>query len=828
MTQSATHIGDPAAALITAYRAEAIGGGGDVVVDAHGQAAAVWHHAFDEALLAGSGNLYAARDRVQRRADEIGSGFRVTGDADQRRWPVSPLPLLIAENEWRGIAAGVVQRARLMEAVIADLYSDQRLVTGGTIPPALMTGSAQFLHQMVGVKPPGGKHMRHFAVDLARGSDGEWRVVADHTHAPIGMGYALENRLAVSRSLSGLQSRLNVERLAPFFAAWRAGLAAACNRQEPRLALLTPGHFSQSYAEQAHLARYLGLVLVEGADLAVHDDLLYLRTIEGLKRIDDLWQRVSASLIDPLTLDSTSQIGVPGLIDAVAAGHAALSNMPGCGIVEASAFSAFLPRLSVLLTGEALKLPSTATWWCGQEAEASHVMAHLDDMVIAPAFDAQPLGLPDRSGQLVSAMTPEARAALIADMARRPMDYVGQEVVRVSTMPALDDAGESVVPRPFTLRVFAVLDDHDGWCVMPGGFVRIGAFADIRAAAMGANSRTADVIIHADRPVPPATLLAEADAHSIRRNPGTLPSRVAENLFWPGRYLERGEAVLGLVRASQGGGFELEQGAALAPDTVARLHHQLANYAAVNRAAQGGATLTDLPQAALDDPLEQASVRTLIASARAIADESRERLSADFWTLLDAPFPGDGGFLNRVARLQGRFSALGGQASEHMGRTAGWRFHDLGRRIERAATSCWVVRSFGADGALDDDLSLLLELSNMRISYRQRYPTGLWINRVRDLVALDPYNPRSIAFQVRAINDHLAALPRLGDDGMAEQHEAAALALQARVAMLNAGVLSAAVLLRIEDDLLALSDAIAARFFLRGSAPLRQAGMTIA
>jgi uncharacterized circularly permuted ATP-grasp superfamily protein/uncharacterized alpha-E superfamily protein len=805
--------------LIAAYAQAA--GSGDIV----GADAPIWAAILDEALVAGAGDFEATRARVQRRVDEIGAGFRLEGEVEERRWPISPLPLVISKGEWRGIAAGVSQRAALIETVIADLYGPQKLVSGGVIPPALMAGSAHFLRSMVGVAPPGGKHMRLYAADLGRGPDGGWRVLADHAHAPVGVGYALENRLAVSRVLTGIQSRLNVERLAPFFAALRDGLAAACNRQEPRLALLTPGRFNQSYAEQAHLARYLGLLLVEGADLAVHEDQLYLRTIEGMKRIDGLWQRVAAHLVDPLALDSNSQIGVPGLIDAVAASNAMLANMPGCGVVESAAFAAFLPRLAVLLTGEALKLPNIATWWCGQPREAEQVQANLDDMIVAPAFAAQPLGFSTREGRLGSTLSVTEKAALIADMARRPIDYVGQEVVHLSTMPALVN-GE-IVPRPFTLRVFAAVDAAGQWTVMPGGLVRIGEVADVRAATMGANCQSADVIIHSDKPVAQVSLM-ESDETSIRRNPGTLPSRVADNLFWLGRYLERAEALLALVRASQGGSLQTDHGPALAQGTAARLHQQLAHYGASKRIGAEDSGIAELSRIALDDPLDAASVRNLLRTARTIGEGSRERLSPDFWTLLEAGFPAEGGVLQRVARLQERFAAFAGQASEHMGRTAGWRFHDLGRRIERALTLCRLVRGFGGDDALPDDLALLLELSNMQISYRQRYPTGFALARVRDLVALDPYNPRSIAYQMEEICTHFAALPRLKDDGMAEPHQAAALALRARTMMLGATDLNAAVLMQIEADLLALSDAIGGRFFLRGATKLRAAGMTFA
>ncbi len=811
--------GVDSAQMISAY-ARAAGQG-----DMAGHDRDAWGAMLNEALSAGAGDLNAAQARVQRRVDEIGAGFRLEGEIEERRWPVSPLPLLIDEQEWQGIAAGVVQRAGLIETVIADIYGPQRLVSGGVVPPSLVTGSPQFLRPMVGVAPAGGKHMRLYAADIGRGPDGEWRVLADHTHAPAGMGYALENRLAVSRVLTGMQSQLNVERLAPFFAAMRQGLASACDRDEPRLALLTPGRFNQSYAEQAHLARYLGLLLVEGADLAVHEDQLFLRTIEGMKRIDGVWQRIAAHLIDPLALDSASQIGVPGLIDAVAAGKAMVANMPGCGVVESAAFAAFLPRLSVLLTGESLKLPNIATWWCGQTAEADYVRANLDNLVIAPAFAATPLGLTAGAARLVSTLSSAERDALVSDMARRPIDYVGQEVVHVSTMPALADG--QLVPRPFTLRVFAALDPSGQWIVMPGGLARIGDVADIRAPVMGPNGQSADVIVHRADPVVQVSLIAD-DETSIRRNPGTLPSRVADNLFWLGRYLERAEAVLALVRAGQGGGFETDHGAALSPATVARLHQQLSSYGASQRVGAEDASVTQLSDAALDDALDPASVRNLLRTARSIGEGSRERLSPDFWTLLEADFPEGDGLLVRVARLQERFAAFAGQASEHMGRTASWRFHDLGRRMERALTLCRLVRSFGGDDASPDDLALLLDLSNMRISYRQRYPTGLSLARVRDLVALDPYNPRSIAFQVAEMNAHFAALPRLKDDGMAEPHQAAALALQARVVMLGAMDLSAAVLIRVEEDLLVLSDAIGNRFFLSGGATLRAAGMTFA
>ena len=438
-----------AAAWIDAYRASAAGA--DVLA---GSTDPAWPAMLEE-LAAVASNLAHARERVQRHAADIGTGFRIIGETDERPWPVSPVPLLIDSREWTGIEAGVVQRAALLETVLGDLYGPGRLVAEGHIPASLATGSPYFLRPMVGVTPPGGHHLSFVAFDLARGPDGEWRVLADHLRNPAGAGYALENRLAVSRTLGGLQNRLNVQRHAPFFAAFRAGLAAQCRRADPRIGLLTPGRFNPSYPEQAHLARYLGLLLVEGADLAAIEGQVYVRTVAGLKRIDALWRRLDPRMLDPLAFDSHSQIGVPGLIDAYVDGQVVIANAPGAGVLESPAFSAFLPMLARHLAGEPLKLPNIATWWCGGSAQATHVAEHLDDLLIGPAFGPRPLGLP-QGARPGSSLSPEERAVLLADMARRPQDYVGQEMVRLSTMPVV--IGDRLEPRPFTLRVFAARD----------------------------------------------------------------------------------------------------------------------------------------------------------------------------------------------------------------------------------------------------------------------------------------------------------------------------------------------------------------------------------
>ena len=797
---------------------------GDVVRETGNRA--MWAAMADAVAEASGGDLSQARARIQRQADEIGTGFRVPGDSEERKWPLSPIPLMIDAREWAGIADGIVQRAGLMELLLADLYGAQRLTGNGLLPAALLNGSPHFLRPMVGLAPPGGHHLHFYAADIGRGPNGEWRVLADHTRTPTGAGYALENRLAVARVLPGLQSRLNIERLAPFFADVRAGIAASCRRADPRIALLTPGRLNPSYAEQAHLARYLGMLLVEGEDLAVHDDQVYLRTIEGLKRIDALWRRVDPRMLDPLAFDSRSRIGVPGLVDAMAAGNIVIANAPGAGVLESPAFAAFLPRLSVRMTGEDLRIPNIATWWCGQDAERARVIDGLDKMLIAPAFPAVPNGLP-ADGVIGAELDSVQRAALLADIERRGIDYVGQELVRLSTLPTVGVNG--LEPRPFSLRVFATRDADGQWRVMPGGFARIGEHLDPRAALMGEGAFSADVCVVSEKPVAPVTLMAAADSVAIRRNPGTLPARVADNLFWLGRYLERAESVLALVRASIGGSIDVDGGAPLAPDTIKRLDNLLVASGAAARRAQGRDTdIIALAKAAMDDREEMSSVRSILTHARAIGEGSRERLAADVWRLLDAPFPTRDAIAARAAQLNERLAALAGLSAEAMGRTASWRFLDLGRRIERAITVCRLLRMLGSEGASADDLAALLELTNSAIGYRQRYPTGMAPIAARDLIALDAGNPRSLAFQAETIAAHLAALPRLSDDGMAEAQQQLANALVAELATWTAATLDDYAVQGLENRLLALSDAIANRFFLRGAEPLRGSGLILA
>jgi len=810
-----------------------------------GRGAKWWHALFEGIGRLSEGRLDLLQQRMARQVQELGTAFRLPGEERERAWPVSAVPLLIGEDDWAIIASGVAQRAELFERLLDDVFGEQLSISSGAFPAALVAGSRAFWRSQIGIKPPGGYHLHIYAADLGRDPSGEWRVLDDHVRAPVGAGYALENRLAATRLMGTLQTRLHVERLAPFFSAFREGLSAVCRRSEPRIGLLTPGRYNQSYAEQAHLARYLGLLLVEGSDLAVRDDGLFVRTIEGLKRVDALWRRIDSRFLDPLAFDATSAIGVPGLMDAIAAGQAVIANSPGAGAVESTAMAAFLPSLARRLMGEELILPNIATWWCGQDGPRAQVEARLDELLIAPAFSDAPAGLPRGRPVLASTLGRVDRDALLADLRRRPTDYAAMEDVHLSTTPAVMDG--QLVPRPFTVRVFAARDAEGKWTVMPGGFARIGDDSDARVTVMGEGAFSADVCIVGSKAVDPVSLLPQKVP--IRRNPGTLPSRAADNLFWLGRYLERGEATLRLVRATLGGSIVADGGAALFPLTLDRLGTMLISSGAAAVPAheddaddedgpdtdEGAGETHDLHELALlaldgDGP---ASISTLMRHARNIASGTRDRLSADVWRLVDAPLPkalseDAEAILARAIDLQERFSALAGLAAENMGRTAGWRFHDMGRRLERAMWGCRLIRCFGDDDASADDLTTLLDLCDSQISYRARYLAGLALEPVRDLVALDPYNPRSVAFQVDRMAEHLHSLPSLRDDGMAEPHQMIFYRIEAALRTATADTMEGDVVLGLENMLSELSNALSARFFLQGSEGFRMSGMTLA
>ena len=797
--------------------------GGDLFADAGGDVAGKWATVAARLLALSHGPHGAIQEQVAREIQELGLTFRLIGDDDERAWPLSPMPLLIGTEEWNRVAEGLKQRADLLEAILADIYGPQHLVAQGDLPAAVVAGSPHFAPKMMGVAPNGGHYLHIYAADLARGPDGQWRVLADRTRLATGIGYALENRLALSRSTGSLLSQINTRRHARFYGDLRRGIAEDCHRDEPRIALLTAGPYNQSYPEQAHLARYLGLPLVEGRDLTVIDDRLFVRTIAGPKRIDAIWRWIGAQHIDPLAFDSHSQIGIPDLFQAWSHGGLVVANWPGVGVVESRAFSAFIPRLARKLLGEKLHLPNVATWWCGQDTEASIVRQRLDELVISSAFGGHVAGLEGGRTHAGAEFTAAEKDALLAAMALRPVDFCGQEIVNLSTTPALIDG--AFAPRPFTLRAFVARDGEGNWQVMPGGFARLSSSGDLRTSLMGEGDLSADVCVVDEIPVSQESRLGAGVSPAIRRIGGILSSQAADNLYWFSRYGERAEMTLRLIRCLLGSPIDMDGGAGRGPATIARLVDVLVQWGAIS-AKHGKPSLAQICGAALGEAQLPGGVSTLTTRTRQIGRGLRDRMSTDFWRVANRPVPSfvadhTESLLNASNLLIERWSTLAGLSAENMVRSPSWRFLDIGRRLERALGTCRLARQFAGEGSEVDDLSALLDLCDSQIVYRSRYLTGPMRVPVIDLVLLDPHNPRSLLFQIEQIAGHLAGLPALMEDGGPERPLRDTRAMLAELESLEATHVTEKTVQGLEVRLLALSDALSQRYFLPVERPDR-------
>jgi len=798
----------------------------DEFIGEDGAPRAVWSRYFDAFANLPPDEIERRFRAADRHLRDAGVTYRAPGDAAERAWPLSHVPLLIDDAEWQQIAAGISQRATLLEAVLQDLYGDGRLIADGAVPAAAIAGSPEYLRAMAGVKPPGGRYLHLYAADIGRGPDGRWWVLGDRTQAPSGTGYALENRLVLSRAFTDLYKSMNVERVAPFFEAFRDSLRASADRDEPRIGVLTPGPFSETYFEHATLARYLGFLLVEGDDLAVSGDRVHIRTVAGLKRLDVLLRRVDSNSLDPLELDASSQLGVPGLIDVLRKNGVVVANMPGAGVIEARSLLGFLPSLSRRLLGQDLAMPHIATWWCGQVSAREEVLSRLDDFVIEGAYGPTVPGFSHSGAVLPAELPPAVRDRLRDAIATRGMDYVAQEQVRLSTTPVWDDG--KLAPRPFVLRVFAAATEH-GWEIMPGGFCRIAERLDSRAVSMGEGARAADVWVVSDHAVSTASLLPAVDNVRIRRITGLLPSRAADNLFWLGRYLERAEATLRLVRSLSAP--QRDPGKGPLHHAIERIQRLLISWGATSLGAR--AQTASIAADALQSEEQFGSALALVRAAQRNASSLRERLSPDAWQVitqtaerLAKPAEDEEAVIRLAEITLQELASFSGLSQENMNRAVGWRFLRMGRRIERAVNTARFARQFAYDEATAEDLDVLLTLVDCQITYRSRYLVAPLLAPVRDLAVLDPYNPRSVAFQVEEVNEHIASLPSLKEGGLIERPQRLAVALQATLTTAEASALNASWLFALEQDLLSLADAIGSHYFPHGASATRPEKLT--
>ena len=712
----------------------------DELLDGAGDVRTHWRPVIDALARDGADAVQRGVELARRLILENGVTYNVYADPQgrDRPWVLDPLPILLTAAEWREIELGVAQRARLFDSLLADIYGPQQLLADGTIPAELPFGHPNFLWPCHGIKPAGGNWLHVHAVDISRSADGRWWALDDRTQTPSGLGYALENRQIVSRVFPDLLGDLGVSSLGGFFTALRENLLRHAPEDEVPLAVvLTPGAFNETYFEHAYLARQLGLPLVEGHDLTVRGDTVYLKTLGGLRRVHAILRRLDDDFCDPVELRADSALGVPGLIGVVRAGRVVLANGLGSGVLESAAWMGFMPAAAERLLGEKLRLPSVATWWCGERLALDYVLENIERLVIKPTYPNQnfrtvfgrDLGLAEREN-------------LTKRLIARPHAYVAQERLAFSQAPvwrSVAGGQPGFSARALGIRVYAIATPS-GYRVMPGGLARIASdAADIVSMQRGGGSKDVWVLAPDRRPAD-ETMAAGAAPRAAARH-DDIPSRLAENLFWLGRYSERCEDKARLLRAT----LRVRPNALLWPQVLETCGHFVAP--------------------ALFDDVNPLGLPADLQRLGWCAAQARSRLSAENWRaigVLQREFQ-DAALAKRDPRgtlnaLLLSLAGLAGFALDDMTQDDGWRLMMIGRRLERLQFLAELLaqRLLSGETPTQSELEWLLDIGDSTITYRTRYLAAPRLGPVIDLLVYDQTNPRALAFQWHALEYSLA------------------------------------------------------------------------
>jgi uncharacterized circularly permuted ATP-grasp superfamily protein/uncharacterized alpha-E superfamily protein len=754
----------------------------DELLDASGALREPWRQFFERLGEDGIARLEQNAASVAQQIRDNDISYNVYADnGEPRAWALDLLPLLIDESEWEGIERGVIQRAQLLNAVVADVYGPQSLLQRGQLPPALVFGHPGYLRPVKGFSPPGGQYLQVVAVDLARAPSGGWTVMSHRTEAPSGLGYALENRLIVSSQFAEPFRSLHVSRLAPTYSQLIATLvqsARAAMRDDsadhsPHIALLTPGPFSETYFEHVFLARYLGVTLVEGKDLTVRDDMLYLKTLAGLERVHVVLRRLDDAFCDPVELRADSSIGVPGLLQVMRAGNVIVSNVPGSGFVESPALHGFLPGISEALLGEDLVLPGVPTWWCGEQAAREHAFGRLDEAFLVPTWPTS-----GRDGAPGLAQGIQQLDAWRERIEALPDNFTIQMPLPYSCAPRYE--GGTLGRRPSVLRVYAIADFNGGWHVMPGGFTRLAA--ERRATvSMQFGGSSVDTWVLSSQPISTFTLLpSPMQPGDLARKHRTVSSRAAENLFWAGRYSERAENNVRLLRLILGSLESSDANAMFETLVELALYCGLVQSGDV-RADESLQSFERSLVANLHESTGAASIGQVLAAQARASGEIRGRLSNDHWrtilaarndfrdalqTLMPASnVNGAGGasgaaaqgmarhdrydrvtLMDALEHLATQLSAISGAQGDRMTRDEAWRLLFAGRHIERVAAMTSFLRVVADKGQLSTPagFDLLLQQFDSTLTYRSLYPGRIEVPALLDLLVVEPTNPRGL------------------------------------------------------------------------------------
>lgn len=711
--------------------------------------------------------------RAQRILREDGATYNLSSDPlTPSVWSLDLIPNIIPAHEWTEIEQGLAQRSQLFDLILKDLYGPQELLKSGTIPSEIIFSHPGFLRQCHGVNVPGAHNLLLHAVDMVRDLTGKFQVIGDRTQAPHGAGYALENRAVVSRVIPNSFRDNHVSRLAGFFQSFKDMLSnLACEWTDtPRIVMLTPGAFSSTYFEQAYLSNYLGFPLVQGSDLTVRNGAVWMKSLNGLARVDVILRRVEDVYCDQAELKADSFLGVPGLLEVVRAGNVVLANPLGSGILETPALMKYLPDVSTFLTGEQLSLPSVPSWWCGDQDDLKYTLENINNLIIKPAIRRH-----DSNSIYGHTLTTEEAANTAEMIKKQPHLYVAQSYIPGSIAPVWLD--EKVQSRPSILRTFTV-SAPTGYAVMPGGLSRAGESEKETIVSNVSTSKSKDTWVLATEPEQPLNLLSEHSLLQEEALQNNLPSRVVENLFWMGRYAERAEIGMRLLRTI----FKQLNGVDPLPEESQRT---LLEMASIQTGCLPG--FVDADDDLLANPEEElvsiitdgsraGSIKANLHAMLGCSEQVKEMLSADTRIIInelrDHIHDLDRAYTNGLPQapeesldnLVTSLLALSGLNHESMLRGLDWTFQEIGRRTERALQTATLLRS-----ALTKPLppvpqqqileSVLLSVEAL-ISFRRRYRNRVRVAYGLDLLMIDGTNPRSLLYQVEQLRKYIKELPR--------------------------------------------------------------------
>ena len=685
--------------------------------------------------------------------------------SEPKPWPLDVVPHLVGADDWTMLSDGLRQRARLYNLLLADLYGPQKFLRNRVLPAQLAMANPRFLRPCSGLGSQRGVFLHHYAADIARSPDGRWWVLQDRLDAPSGLGYSLQNRHIVRTALSAEFRGLQVEQLARFFDEFRSSLAGLAPPpawgEEPRVVFLTPGPANETYFEHAYLARILGHPLVEGADLTTRDRQVFLRTVSGLKRVSAIVRRVDSSFCDPLELNSQSVLGVPGLVHAAQGGRVAIANQLGGAALESACLLAFLKPLCRAVLNEDLRLPSVATWWCGQEAAREHVLDNLESLVIKPSFRERG-ALATRYGAL---LTRHERESLAENIRARSTEYCGQERLLLGTTPAWSSG--VLRPVPLVMRLFVAW--HDGeYRVMPGGLTRFDPTGADAIVSLQKGSATKDTWVLSPSPTRAAPPVTTEEPSIGYQRPESTPSRLADNLYWLGRYLERTAQMLGLLDHLN----PLLRNAIATLDPTVAMDSMRILLIRQQGWAEADMTIAEMAsqiRAEADNPDQNGSLAANLAHLIRVLDQVKVNLPPEFWRILRrlraiaaTSHP------HAEADLGQQLASLEALSTDTLAHDTGWHFLKLGRRIERARHIVYLAdelllpeRSPGVPVAAPSEFRLqtLLHFTDCLFTYRSIYHGVYQRASILAWLIVAPENPRGLRFQAERIAEHIAALP---------------------------------------------------------------------